>query len=484
MFPVSVSAIREAEALAVASGRQEYTLMYTAGRRAADILIAHYGCNCRYLLFCGGGNNGGDGMVTAAELFRRGAGVEVWAAREKSSFTGCAAQAAAELPGEIPFKLLSSQNENPLAPGDIAVDALLGIGFDGGRLRREIAKAVEWINSAHVPVAALDLPSGVGGDNGRISPDGVVKAELTIAFGGVKSGLITLPGSLYRGALRMVDIGLPPMLPVGDIGVFTNLDAVKKVPRLPVDRHKNSAGAVAVWGGSEEFPGAPQLAARGALRTGAGIVRVITPQNRTALDALIPVPPACRSAALKQSRVLVCGCGWGGKVPPEYLAEALAFEGTLVLDADALNLTARQPVMWNRKCRTVITPHPGEAARLAQGFDIPAALERPELAAALAKKLQAVTVLKGFDTLVAAPEGRVTLIAAGNAKLATAGSGDTHAGIIGALCTFCSDEYEAAILGAYIHGIAGEKLTCGSCADDLSRLAGMVIDEIRRNRLF
>jgi NAD(P)H-hydrate epimerase len=187
------------------------------------------------------------------------------------------------------------------------------------------------------------------------------------------------------------------------------------------------------------------------------------------------------TAFLKNSDALVCGCGWGNEIAAECLSGALAFPGTLVLDADGLNLLSRHPELWQPGENVILTPHPGEAARLLNAFGIADSGRAADNALALADKLKAVILLKGRNTLVASPSGRLSVNASGSPLLATAGSGDVLSGIIGALAAQGVPAFQAAQLGAYIHGIAGELPHRMIIADELPELAGEVIFKLQFN---
>ena len=247
--------------------------------------------------------------------------------------------------------------------------------------------------------------------------------------------------------------------------------------------HKNRRGRLLVAAGSASYSGAAVLASRAALRTGAGIVRMVVPATPLAAvpAALIVSRVADESGCfgpaslpelrrqLAASDAVVAGPGWGtGAGLGDVLSELFAFSGPLLLDADALNVAAREPQRWNMRDNLVLTPHPGEAVRLAAAFGIPTGADRGEFAANLAARLGAVVVLKGPQSVVAAPDGRRSFNTSGSAALATAGSGDVLSGTIGALLAGGAlPAYEAARLGVFLHGLAGEQGGAGTIADDL-----------------
>ena len=489
IFPVA--AVRKAEQDAVLAGIAEYTLMDRAGRQAADIINYHFKAAVRFVVLCGGGNNGGDALVAAAYLCQRyQREAVIYCVKPLNSLTGCAAAAVANLPENI--KVINDiPAPGDIQPGDVIIDGLLGIGFNGGELRAGVRQMIEIANAVHCPVVALDVPSGINSDTGEVSPDGAINADMTITFGMLKAGLFSAAGSRLRGKLRMADIGLANY--VSDSGeIFVNTDAVSAVLHPEFDCHKNRRGRVLVWGGSDEYPGAPVLAARAALHCGSGIVRLISNgECRSLAPASVIVRKLLNGSNIHSevtplfgvSDVLVAGCGWGTDNPAEALDVVQDFPGTVVLDADALNMFSCNIGKWRCRDKVIITPHPGEAARLASALGI-IANGRSELCLKLAEKLHCTVLLKGRDSIVADFSGRKMLIAAGDHKLATAGSGDVLAGIIGAMAASGNAEFEAAVLGAYIHGVAGETAPGIPVADQLPELAGKVLAALRANGLF
>ena len=477
------SGIRSAEAAAVAHGVAEFQLMLDAGRQAAefiDVLVRRHGFR-RIVFLCGTGNNAGDALVAAAFLFGRHP-VSLALLRGFEAFHGAAAEAVKLLPEE-----LKRETGEPGAPpefrsGDLLVDGILGIGIRG-EVRREAALWIAAANASRLPVLALDLPSGMAPDTGvGLAPGGeAVRARWTLAFGAPKTGEFTAAGIGFSGALHVADIGLSEYLPDAALEAYTMLEAARDLPRYAPDIHKRRRGSALVMAGSSRYPGAAALATQGCLRAGAGVVRTLYPSGAApALPAAaIPVPlsglPEWSGFA---ADVLVAGPGWGDAYAPEYLERALAFPGRLLLDADALNLLSAHPILWKRRPSCVMTPHPGEVERLRRAFDIPEGLTRPELAAALSGRTGAVVVLKGARTVVAEASGRLSCNCSGSPALATAGSGDVLAGIIGGLLANGLPVYDAARLGAFIHGAAGERCGRGCIADDLPRAAATIIAEI------
>ena len=479
---VSVDTMRRLEKAAVESGVSEYKLMRRAGAGAAAVIEKY--CASRFrraVFFCGGGNNAGDAIVCAGLL---NIPHVVIFTRPPDSFKGAAAEAYKEFAPRL--------NTIPLekfdfAPGDVIVDALLGIGFKGTEIRPALAEIMKMMAASGKRIIAFDLPSGLDGESGTAA-EGTLPAALTITFGLPKQGLFLNDGPRVSGKITVVPIGVenldcPGALPYT---FFTGSDAARLTPGTALDAHKNSRGRILLLCGSADYPGAAVLASKGALYF-AGLVRTISVQcpNMPPLPAaliarFLPPDPsgALPAKALEMasdmaeaSDVLCAGCGWGSRVSPELLKSVLKFPGKVLLDADALNLLARTPALWNYRTDAVLTPHPGEALRLAQGFGITPGGSREEFAARLASRLGCTVVLKGFHTCVAAPDGTVSVNSSGGPELAMAGSGDVLAGIIAALGSQIKNFADAARVGVFLHGTAGDAGQGAVIADELPRLA-------------
>lgn len=492
MQAVRVETMRRAEARLISSGTSGYTLMRRAGERAADFLrewIRGRGVR-RVVAVIGRGNNGGDALVTAAAL---GLPAKVCAVSPLSELHGEAAQAAADLPGSIPVRVCETLEPGEFRCGDLILDGLLGIGFSG-RLRPQFEQFIRVMNGSGLPVVAMDLPSGLDGDSGEAISGVAVQAALTLTFGLPKRGLFHGDGPRCCGRLRLIDIGVPEEFRnnPGEESCYFWEDALRDLPRPEFDTHKMRRGRLLIAAGSREYSGAAVLAARAGLRGGAGIVRLATPGappasvpaalilqtvpsasdggfGRTSLEALGPL--------LAVSDAVAAGSGWGrGAERGEVLSALLDFPGALLLDADALNAAAEEPERWNSRPGVVITPHPGEAERLAKGFGVEITPDRTAFARALAARLGAVTVLKGAFTVVAAPGGAWSVNTSGTPALATAGSGDVLTGLIGALLAIRPAEpFRMAQLGVFLHGVAGELGGAGLIADDLPELLPVLL---------
>lgn len=462
-----------------------YTLMTRAAEAALELLRARWPVAKRVAVVCGAGNNGGDGYVLAR--LARAAGLEalVLAATPPDRLTGDARRAHDEwLSGGGPAHPFAA---DALAGGDVIVDALLGIGLKGPP-RAETVAVIEAINAAKRPVLALDIPSGLDADTGAVI-GAAVRADVTISFVALKAGLFLGAGPDYTGELRLDDLGVVAPARPEFAPLLKRLDEAELARWLPPrarESHKGTSGRVLIVGGGAGMPGAARLGAEAALRVGAGLVTVAgAPDNLLAVTATrpeiiyLPTPAADIEAALRAADVVAIGPGlgttaWSAALWSEFLRVAPA---RAVVDADALNLLAREPVKL--PAAWVITPHPGEAGRLL-GTDT-AAVQADRLGAVreLHSRYGATAVLKGAGSLIAGgPPGAPTLYICerGNPGMATAGMGDVLTGVIAGLDAQLRDTELATRLGVLVHALAGD-----SAAQDGQRglIASDVIAELR-----
>lgn len=487
---VSVATMRRLEREAVGSGISEYRLMRRAGIGAAAALERFAkGKFRRVVFFCGSGNNAGDAVVAAGSLRLPHVLLPF---RPLEVLKGAAASAVREFGPRL--NVCTDTESFDFEPGDLAADALLGTGFSGSSVRAPLDRGLALLARAGKRVVAFDLPSGLNADSGEAVP-GTVKAERTFAFGAPKQGMFLREGPELCGKIEVIPIGLDLSSAERalDYDFYTGSDAAGALRRPPLTAHKNTLGRVLVLCGSADYPGAAVLASSAALRF-AGLVRsvMVDPGVTFQLPAalirrcLSPGPGgAFPPDALRRcgdfvsvSDALCAGCGWGPAVPPELLKDVFAFPGPLVLDADGLNLLARHPELWSPRSDTVLTPHPGEAARLAAAFGVDGTLPRERFAAALAEKLGATVVLKGFHTCVAAPGRPVSVNGSGGPELAAAGAGDVLAGIVTGLLAGGYAPFDAARLGVFLHGLAGDEGGFSLIADELPLLAAKCRDHL------
>jgi NAD(P)H-hydrate epimerase len=484
----SAAQVRELDRLAIERvGLPGYELMSRAGAAALQLLRQRWPQARSLLIVCGAGNNAGDGLVVARLAHAAGFAVRVLLLVPSDKLKGDAARAAADCSA-------AGVACEPFAPGalargaaDVIVDAVLGTGIDrlvGG----SFLAAIEAMNSANLPVLALDIPSGLDADTGW--PRGAaVRATVTITFVGLKQGLFLGAGVDFTGELAFADLGIPPVLAAGLAPRLERLgpsDLDRALPPRPRSAHKGSSGRLLLLGGGPGMAGAIRLAAEAALRVGAGLVYVAT--HRDNVGAVLAGRPEiiCRAVAtaadlddligLADGAVLGPGLGqsdWAGPLWRRLLGAELP----LVVDADALNLLAAEP---HPRTNWLITPHPGEAARLL-GLADTSTVQRDRYAAAreLASRYQAVAVLKGAHSLVATPNvgEPVWVCDRGNPGMATAGTGDVLSGVLGALLVQTRDFLVSARAGVLLHALAGD---AAACEGERGTLAADLLPHLRR----
>ncbi|MEW1566352.1 NAD(P)H-hydrate dehydratase [Streptomyces sp. NPDC093509] len=420
----------------------------------ADLLERVYGS--RVVLLVGSGDNGGDALYAGARLARRGAGVTaVLLAPDRTHPEGRAALLRAGGTTAAP-----DTAEPLLRRADLIVDGIVGIGGKGG-LRPDAARLAELADASRAAVVAVDLPSGVEADTGEVLGD-AVRADLTVTFGTHKPGLLVDPARGYAGSVHLVDIGLD--LPEqADLEALQHADVAARLPRPGAASDKYRRGVVGIAAGSARYPGAAVLAVSGALRGGAGAVRYVGP----AADAVIarfPETLVSGDGPAKAGRVQAWVVGPGIGDDATSVAEVLAADVPVLVDADALRLADRETVRA-RSAPTLLTPHAGEAAALLGVAR--EAVEEARLASVreLAGLYGATVLLKGATTLVAGPVGGpVRVNATGTAWLATAGSGDVLSGLAGSLLASGLSALDAGSVAAYLHGLAGRFAADGAPA--------------------
>lgn len=467
--------VRALDRLAIAGGIPADELMARAGSAALALLRTRWPRARRVLVVCGPGNNGGDGYVLARRAHESGLGVSVIAVGGAPRAAAAqAARAACEARG-IP---IGAAHAFDASDADVIVDALLGIGLDRD-VSGEMRDVIEAVNSAGVPVLALDVPSGLNADSG--APTGaVVSAQATITFIALKLGLYTGAGRAYAGEIYLDDLQVPRATYAGAMPAARRL-TVERVrallPRRRADAHKGSFGHVLVVGGAPGMAGAARLVGEAAYRVGAGLVTVAThPDHAPTISVARPELIAHGVADGAQLRhlisragVLALGPGLGqGAWSRSLLAVALEANKPMIVDADALNLLAREPALCEH---WVLTPHPGEAARLLGTSTAAVQADRPAALAALHERYGGTIVLKGSGTLICAGDGSIELCDRGNPGMASGGMGDVLTGVIAGLVAQGLSIYDAARLGVFLHAEAGDKAAAegaiGLLASDL-----------------
>jgi hydroxyethylthiazole kinase-like uncharacterized protein yjeF len=477
---LTTAEMAEADRLTIVGGMLSIKLMENAGRATADAAAALLQGR-RVTVVAGPGNNGGDGFVAARHLTERGVSVHVCFVGDKTRLKGDAALAAGRWSEPV-----EAASPASLKDCDLIIDALFGAGLD-----RDVEGLprimIEAMSAAGVPVIAVDLPSGVNGTTGAVM-GAAVNAAYTVTFFRRQIGHLLLPGRLHCGAIQVADIGIPAsVLAAIKPSTFMNRPALwgAAFPRPRSEGHKYSRGHAVVVSGGLPTTGAGRMAARGALRAGAGLVTITSPREALSVNAeatlaimVRPVDGAGELAAFladKRHNAVVLGPGGGvGPAMREQIAVVLASGAATVLDADALTSLAQEPetlagmIARGPKRDVVLTPHEGEFARLFnvihEDSHLHSKLEKTRLAA---RSSGTVVLFKGADTVVAAPDGRASIADNAPPTLATAGAGDVLAGMIAGLLAQGMPAFEAASAAVWLHGEAANEFGPGLIAEDL-----------------
>ena len=436
-------------------------LMEMAGAAAAREARAMLGDRSRVLVLVGAGNNGGDALVAARHLRQSWLDVQVVLLGDPATLPPDAANAF-EAWRSGGGSVLSAVPETLAA--DLVIDGLFGIGL-GRPIEGAVADAIARLNQARLPVLALDIPSGLDADTGRIL--GIaVRATATITFIGLKPGLLTLDGPDHAGRIVVEDLGLAAM--AGDVpsGLAIDAGVVRRaLPPRVANSHKGSYGTVGIVGGAAGMVGAALLAARTALHAGAG--KVLVGHQDEDAPRVDPVQPELMLRTVREAvsaaSVLVVGPGLGqSEAARRVLQSCLDVDVPLVLDADALNLIGTDALLASqvahRAAPTVITPHPAEAARLLHETTATVQADRVGVALRLAQRLKACTVLKGAGSVCAAPDGAWSINTSGNPGMASGGTGDVLAGLVAALLAQGAAPFDALQAAVHVHGLAGDRL--------------------------
>ncbi len=485
-------------------------LMENAGRGTVDIAKALLSKinGTKVVIFCGPGNNGGDGYVVARHLLNAGFDVKtiVLANREKIKGDALVNFLILENMGH-PLHFIKESFFSLDEKADLIIDAMLGTGVKG-ELSSPYDKAVEWINAQKTLVLAVDIPTGVNADNGAVG-NHVIKADATATMALHKRGLLFSPGREYAGDISIVDISMPKIVEdklSPKIWQIEGLDVQRLLPNHPADAHKNKCGTVAVLAGSKGFTGAAMLTSQAVLKSGAGLCYLASPDSLDIIyeskltevitwsledDGLGYFKESnfhnIKEKAVQQNAMAI-GPGIGTQDETARLLFNLMnnLQLPLVLDADGLNLCASKiNLIKNYPGEMVLTPHPGELSRLTGYKTVEILNNKIDIVKECAKNWNKVLVLKGGPSLIGCPDGRVFINSSGNAGMATAGSGDVLTGIItGFMAQGLSAEH-AAISGVFIHGMSGDIVkkeigTMGMVASNILNALPLAIHKIQK----
>jgi len=479
LFNVAQTRSIETKAQATLSA---YTLMQRAGLATAQLALAIAPHAQKIWIACGPGNNGGDGFVMARQLAQAGREVIVAFGSTADRLPAEAAKAHADYlaaGGTVVSDL-------PAAPANgwaLVVDALFGIGLSRP-LSGEALDAVQWMNERHALRLALDLPSGLDAERGTwVGGVAGVRAHATLSFLAAKAGLFTADGPDAAGAVEVADLEVS--VPLTSLNLVEPVDFRHALAPRAANTHKGSYGRCAIQGGARGMVGAALIAARAALRLGAGRVYVdCLGAPELLFDPLQPELMFRPVAALPELEALVLGCGLGeGEAARSALLAALARSCPLVLDADALNLLAAdvglQADLLARSAVTVLTPHPAEAARLLRRSVAEVQSDRVAAARELAVATGSIVVLKGAGSVIALRSGRAWINPTGGPALATAGTGDALAGMLGAFFAQGYDMVTATLAAVWLHGRAARGSEAGLVASEVALRAATELDRLR-----
>lgn len=440
------------------------------------------------IVLCGGGNNGGDGLVVARVLHNQGRDVKVFLTAKPKDLKGDAKinyNSAVKFGVKIfPVKKFLTHHSSPVTDNCLIVDALLGTGLNKD-VRPPFSKVIEKINKLKCPVVSVDIPSGISSDTGQIMGC-AVKAKYTVTFGLPKRGHLLYPGADYTGELFIKDIGFPKELFESDnikVNLVQREDVLSLLPERPRYSHKGTYGHVLLIAGSRGKTGAAFMAAKACLRAGAGLVTIGVPeslvdtfQSRVTEEMILPLIDkgngtiSFKSADLileflkKSGTVLAIGPGISTSPDISKLVSLLVTKSKvpIVIDADGINaLAGRTGILKRSRVPIILTPHPGEMARLISSEQLTVnskqiEKDRINTAISFSKKTKTHLVLKGVPTITATPEGKAFINSTGNPGMATAGIGDVLTGMISAFLAQGLTPENAAILGVYMHGLIGD----------------------------
>lgn len=531
MFVVSTEQMQAAEQSADSSGLSYDQMMENAGTCVAQAIMAAFEVTgVRVLVLVGPGNNGGDGLVVARHLAQSGAVVTVyvWKRTVDNDHNWSL------LDGTGVERLFWEEDHNRqhlaqlLDESAVIIDSLLGTGVSrpiGGTLADLLEQTRAAITQRRTPqdgiliqparpdtdsefgpvVVALDVPSGLNSDTGAVDPY-TLKADLTVTLAAVKRGHVLLPGPDVVGQLVVGDIGIKTEHYPTDVALkmATPANVARMLPHRPATAHKGTFGTALIAAGSANFTGAAVLAGQAATRIGAGLVTMAIPQtiypvvaSRLAEATYLPLPEedGCIAAAavdhirqkFDRATALLIGPGLGNtNATTQFMLTLLAIDDLppLVLDADALNILSAHDQWWTRlPANGILTPHPGEMARLMASSIKEVQAQRLEIAPEMAQKWGQVVLLKGAHTVVAAPDGRTVILPFANPAMAKGGSGDVLSGTIVGLRAQGVPSFEAAVAGGYVHGLAGELArenlgVAGVVAGDLASLLPAAMREV------
>ncbi|RKD22608.1 hypothetical protein BEP19_10125 [Ammoniphilus oxalaticus] len=483
MYLVNARQMREMDRFAIEKiGIPSIVLMETAGQAVAQEVEQRYP-QARLVVIAGHGNNGGDAFVLSRHLQNRGFAVNTWLVGSEEKMTADTAIAyRALVQSRVHVQKLTPKSWNlfcrELSGADVIIDGLVGTGIKGS-LREEAARVVMEINKRkdRAAIVSVDIPSGINADNGVISSV-AVSADLTVTFACPRWGHFLFPGAGHCGRLIVRDIGIPAW--VGEeLGIKARLlqdEFISTlIPKRARHSHKGSYGHVLVIAGSQSYVGAPALTALGAIRSGAGMVTLALPESiQSMVVGLTPEAvywpwadkagsfaphswEALRATNQPRYDCVVVGPGLGHEVDIDWLKQVIdRTSGPLLLDADALNLLGQDLTLTENRMPVILTPHPGEIARIMKMTVQEVEENRQQIAVKFARQHRVYLVLKGTYSIIATPQGTCFVSPRGSSSLAKGGSGDVLSGMIASFINQTGDVLAGLQCAVYVHGMAGE----------------------------
>ncbi len=466
-------------------------LMEAAGKSVADLSSSLAGPKSEIAVYCGKGNNGGDGLVAARFLKKAGHDVTVYLCFPKEEFKGIAKEALENAKADL-VNITDFKKESCPSP-DLVIDALFGFNLKG-EIRGSAADAVSQINKVKAIVVSVDVPSGVDADTGKIDGS-VVRADHTVTFTCPKIGTVINPGAGMSGRIHLVDIGISKEIVTDktDTYLASRKIVASLIPRRKTDASKHSCGRVLVIAGSVGMTGAAAMTSMAALRTGAGIVTLAAPESLNDILEIkltevmtIPLPETSEQtfsmaaflrikSIVKKFDVIAIGPGISRNEETKVFLNKVVseIEIPMVIDADGLNCLESLDILSINSTPKVITPHEGELSRLLDEPISKIRLDRVKACREASRILKTTVVLKG-DRSIISGHGATTINATGNAGMATAGTGDVLTGVIAALMAQGLPDYPASVAGTFLHGLSGDlgKKEKG----ELALIAGDLVD--------
>ncbi|MEE0930521.1 MAG: NAD(P)H-hydrate dehydratase [Acutalibacteraceae bacterium] len=457
-------------------GSTYFQLMNNAGVQVGKTLISQLGANTKSIVavLCGKGNNGGDGFIASQYLTSQG--IKAYAllvdGEPRTEDSMCALEQALSNGVEVVRIWEYSQKvKDIISTADYVIDAIYGIGFKGS-LNDSIKNIADLVNNTHSKVLAVDIPSGVNCDNGAVE-NTAFKADITLSFSTLKPCHVLYPSMDYCGKTSVAQVGINKGVIYDSEYLTETIDGSRLkslMPQKEVSANKGTTGTLTVACGSYGMVGATQMCIQSALRSGTGLVKSILPSNLYPIIApsipqavFIPYTSAdtieVLTQSMEKSKAVIAGCGLGNNSKSQEITEYIISNSKIpvILDADSLNVIANNiEILKKAKVPVIITPHPGEMARMLNTSVDMIQNNRLTVATEFAKRYNVIVVLKGAYTIIAHPSGKSVINPTGNKGMAKAGSGDVLAGIIGSFVSQGMSPFNAAVSGVYCHGYAGD----------------------------